>query len=208
MVKLRPEIEEIIQKHLAGKPKVEEMSGANISRVLTHLQNKDCAFITAFIDEYSTNQNDKRNSELKKLLQQLHYSWIEIEGHWPDTNTGVVVKEKSLMVLVVDAPNESFENFEALMVHLRDSYDQQAVIIKKASENPKAYYNNGKIERLGALTMQNIEHGFSKIKSHKFRFGPVINEACINKTISMALIAATIFDTRKRIFENFNLKRS
>jgi len=162
------DIDKIIETHLSETGRIPwrlaEMSGANISRVLTHLQDRNYAFMSAFRFAASDEENNKNHKDLKNLLKRLYYSWINLEGHWVYDKTGEKIKEKSLMILAIDAPDESLENFETIMVRLMHAYNQEAILIKKAGGNPREYSNNGNIRELCGLTLtlQNIEKLFQK----------------------------------------------
>lgn len=55
---------------------------SGLSRTITHLQNHDCGFITAFRGEYTRSENNTRNKALKSFLVSKGYGITKVKGSY------------------------------------------------------------------------------------------------------------------------------
>lgn len=149
-------------------------SGANLSRLLNHLDNRDVCFITAFRHEYSNKENRKRNKLLALDIHNLGLGYIRVIGGYLEEAEGNLVTEDTFAVIHTPTDTESQDIFFEDMLGLCNKYNQDAVLValKDRSDIPTASYNgDGKIiyGPFSNLTTHNVEEFFTKIHGHKFK---------------------------------------
>ena len=58
------------------------LSESGLSRLYSHMMEHDSAILTAFRNEYSNEQNYKRNRELKAQLLSMDYGVTKVDGSY------------------------------------------------------------------------------------------------------------------------------
>lgn len=179
-------------------------SGANLSRLLFHLQNNNVAFITAFRSEYSRNENEKRNKILARDLANAGYSYIRIIGGYKDDENSEPVTEDSFAVILTDLNPKKQNEFFNDMLNFAKNFDQDSVLIslKNNEHIPVASYSpDGKI-KYGPfkkdINIHDIEDYFTKIHGHKFRLKNFTESEEINKPNSFST-AMAYYGTKKNV---------
>lgn len=149
-------------------------SGANLSRLLDHLNNNNVAFITAFRSEYSRNENKKRNKILARDLNNAGYSFIRIIGGYKDDKDSEPVEEDSFAVISTDKDPKKQDEFFKHMLAFCKYFDQDSVLIslKDRKDKPAASYTSSGEIKYGPfkkdIDTHDIEDYFTKIHGHKF----------------------------------------
>lgn len=157
---------------------MEKVFESSINRVLSHMEDKDIATITAFRTDsdlgYSKKDNRNRNKDLESDLNVLGYKgYVKIVGYWdetPDDPNSEPTKEETFLVLNVG--NRTFDEFKDDMVGLQLKYDQQGIVIWN-HKNHKAYLTNeyGKtVAEFNNFNIDLISQAYSKIGNHKLVF--------------------------------------
>lgn len=168
-------------------------SGANITRLLQHLQEGDVAFISASRHDYpelknSTNKeqdvanlNNINTAALSRDIHNAGYSYIKVKGGYkeedPTTGQLIPVSEDTFAVINQNKNGEksSQDNFFKHMLGLCDKYNQDAVLIA-IKDNPKypiaSYDRSGNIVYgpFNDLNFKDVEDFFTSIHGHKFIF--------------------------------------
>lgn len=153
-------------------------AGANLSRLMSHLNEDDVCFISAFRNENDYSENMRRTKQLALDIYNIGLSFIKTGGGYKEINkeTGQtqIVEEKSFAVIHKPESKESQNEFFDEMIGLCKKYDQDAVLIKMHNREdiPTASYSqNGEIVYgpFTKLTTQDVEEFFTKIHNHKFK---------------------------------------
>ena len=61
-------------------------SGANINRVIYHVENSDIALISAFRSDSSKKQNLENNKRLALDIHNIGLSYIKVTGNYKEEN--------------------------------------------------------------------------------------------------------------------------
>ena len=167
---------------------------ASLSRTLQHIEEHDCAIITAFRNdpadmskcqpgsvqekEDKTKQtNKRRNRDLKAMLLGLDYGITKVDGSFVENfeqPDAVEVKESSLFVVnLYDEPN-----FVDKVTRMAEKYCQDAVLIiplggKDAylmGTNNSDYPGYGEKEVVGNLKMGKEAEFMTRVKGRPYTF--------------------------------------
>lgn len=173
---------------LSVEPKDNQVSESSLSRVYSHIQQHDCAIITAFRNELvncvmgdqssrqlNIFQNKERNKNLKSALLMLGYGITKVKGSYIENylqDNQVEVKEDSYFV--VNKNNDA--NFEKMIMSLGKMFCQDSVaIIKKGGENNYLVGTNNadfpglnNVDRLGKIKMGDENMFMTKVGNRPF----------------------------------------
>lgn len=154
-------------------------SGANINRVIYHVENSDIALISAFRSDSSKKQNLENNKKLALDIHNIGLSYIKVTGSYKEENNSEFITEDSFIVIHRPESNEAQDEFFEEMLGLCRKYNQDAVLIslKNRKDVPIASYDsNGKIVYgpFTKLTLSNIEDFYTRIHNHKFKFESIV----------------------------------
>lgn len=125
------------------------LSESSLNRIVSGHETSGYAMISASRNENSTEENNRRYSDMKHAVKDLGYSWVAVYGGYQENQEGggtVDVLEKSLIVYpyraseVYDADAVDFNKFKDDMLNLGDSNNQDTVLIKEPNHFP-AYYD-------------------------------------------------------------------
>ena len=136
---------------------------ASLSRVYQMLQDHDVAFISAYRENYTPEENKKRTKQLKTLIRQFAFGYNQIEGHWKNLERG---KESLFVSFAVEQLNMDSERFLKSITALAKKFNQQAIIYyQKGGENGfQVDLLTGKQTRLSAFHPNKVSASYSKIK--------------------------------------------
>jgi len=96
------------------------LSESSLSRIMTHIEKTaNFGVMSPFRKEFSDKENLERYNELKEIVREKGYGFIEMKGGYQEEDG--FVNEKSLFI-----PNISKKE----MIELGKKYDQHSVIIK------------------------------------------------------------------------------
>jgi hypothetical protein len=104
------------------------LSESGLSRLHDHMMEHDSAILTAFRNEYSNEQNYKRNRELKAQLLSMDYGVTKVDGSYIEnfeTPQAIEVSEQSFFVS--NRTNDA--GFVDSIKSLGESYEQDSVLI-------------------------------------------------------------------------------
>ena len=154
-------------------------AGANMSRLINHLENNDVAFITSFRHNLSKSENLKRNKELALDIHNMGLGYIRVKGGYLEEpeNKGQEPKtviEDSYAIIHRPTDSKSQDEFFNEMLGLCGKYDQDSVLIclLNRSDKPKASYNSeGNIVYgpFTKLTFEDVEEFFTQLHGYKFK---------------------------------------
>tara|TARA_Y100000034_G_scaffold19103_1_gene21373 strand:+ start:841 stop:1443 length:603 start_codon:yes stop_codon:yes gene_type:complete len=161
------------------------LAESGFSRLYGHILDHDSAILSAFRDQYSTEDNYERSRELKAKLLARDYGVTKTVGSYIEnfeTPEAVEVVEQSLFV---SNHNDDPEFFE-IIAQLGEEYEQDAVLMipqgggiegeKEAyllGTSPEGEYPPyGKEDSVGKLKMGEEAEFMSKIKGRPFTFKP------------------------------------
>lgn len=114
-----------------GLPFKRILAGAGMSRVISHIKSGvPFMFISAFRNQYSLNDNRKRNTSLLNDIRAYGLGAIRTEGWWKEEGTEKETKEESFFVNAKTDNDEilSKETFFDLVKNLCSKYDQDAIL--------------------------------------------------------------------------------
>lgn len=154
-------------------------AGANMSRLINHLENNDVAFITSFRHNLSKSENLKRNKELALDIHNMGLGYIRVKGGYLEEPESSEIEPKTVIedsYAIIHKPitNESQDEFFDEMLGLCGKYNQDSVLICLLNrlDKPKAAYNSagnivyGPFEK---LTFNDVEEFFTELHGHKFK---------------------------------------
>lgn len=153
------------------------LNESSISRILNHIQNFDCAIITAFRNNNTTQENQDRNKELKALLLHFGYGTTHVAGTYiEDYNTKLAKEVKEDSLFVVNLKNDS--EFERNVAMLGWHYHQDCIIVIKRGgqssyllgTNETGYPGLNKMEPQGAFRPKQTSQFMTKYKGQPFTF--------------------------------------
>nr|CAI9751355.1 hypothetical protein DGKKSRWO_DGKKSRWO_CDS_0074 [uncultured phage]CAI9752241.1 hypothetical protein CVNMHQAP_CVNMHQAP_CDS_0074 [uncultured phage] len=161
-----------------------QISESSLNRVLSHLNDRDVAMITAFRTDpslgYSNTENIKRNKELESDLRLLGYTgYTKITGYWdetPDVENSEPTKEESYLVLNTGSSSEEFVDD---LVGLANKYDQQGVMIWDHNNKVASVYDDNKrvLATMSNFNIDTLSQGWTQIKGHEIAFTEAINSS-------------------------------
>lgn len=150
--------------------------GAGLSRVKQHVEERAVAMLSAFRDEFSLDQNRKRNKSMEQAIRKAGYGFLRIDGGWveeQEDGTKKKVKEESFFVI---GPESNADEFKRFILNLGARFDQDAVLYVPA-ETDIAYGidtgargTKGKAEKIGKFSPKAAEDFWSNLRGHPFIF--------------------------------------
>ena len=166
-------------------------SGANLSRLLYHLNTNDVAFITAYRSNLSTKENIQRNKQLALDIHNIGLSYIKVTGGYFEDQATTPTEEATFAVIHKPESKESQDEFFNEMLGLCKKYNQDAILISMANRTdiPTASYASDSSIVYGPftkLTQSGVEEFFTQIHGHKFKFESFTESEEGNKPISFA----------------------
>ena len=182
-------------------------SGANLSRLLFHLNENNVAFITAFRSEYSNNENKKRNKILARDLNNAGYGFIRIIGGYKDNADSQPIEEDSFAVISTADDYKEQDEFFKHMLAFGKRFNQDSVLIalKNRPDKPIASYTpDGKIKYgpfKNGINTKDIEDYFTQIHGHKFTLESFMESEEGNKPNNFNN-AVMYYSTRKWLDKN------
>ena len=150
-------------------------SGANLSRLLHHLNENDVAFITAYRSNLTHKENMRRNQQLSLDIHNIGLSYIKVTGGYFEDQAAEPTEEATFAVIHKPTSKESQDEFFEEMLGLCSKYDQDAVLISLVNREDKpaaSYSSDGGIVYgpFTRLTQSGVEDFFTQIHGHKFIF--------------------------------------
>lgn len=170
----------------------QEIYESSINRILSHMEDKDMAMITAFRTDpelgLSNKDNEERNKKLESDLNVLGYKgYTKVIGFWnetPDIPESKPTREETFLVLNVG--NRDFNEFLEDMVGLQLRYDQQGIMLWN-HEDKKAYLTGESgniVDTLSNFSINDITKGWTQIKGHKLSFSEAYENVSFSDTFN------------------------
>lgn len=154
-------------------------AGASMSRLISHLETNDVAFITSFRHDLTKAENLRRNKQLALDIHNMGLGYIRVKGGYleepeADEAEAKTVIEDSYAIIHKPINNKSQDDFFNEMLGLCGKYDQDSVLIclLNRSDKPKASYNSeGNIVYgpFTKLTFKDVEEFFTQLHGYKFK---------------------------------------
>ncbi|MDR0571272.1 MAG: hypothetical protein LBG48_00305 [Rickettsiales bacterium] len=172
---LTTNLKEMLEKNkLEQKQNLLEMEllEKSLSRLMYNLQKREACFITAFKNKEvlvelglakendSSKQiqelNEKRNKELEKDLQNLHYGYLKVEGSYFNEDD-IEEVENSFVAFNVDYSKEdkkdpdriNSEKFKNKMLNLCGKYNQESILLTAPITVNSVISGNAKVDVRG-----------------------------------------------------------
>ena len=160
------------------------VKASSFSRLMTHMEEAECMFITAFRSSYSLMENAERNNQLINDINHWDLSYIKIIGGY--TGNEGIDDEIDVNDFFYCAINDKYtpERFTEIAVMLCKKYGQDAVLVTfPVADKPrttrskqniirvdgKYYDKNGKVDKeFDNITVQNVTEYFTKVGNKKF----------------------------------------
>lgn len=163
---------------------VKYIKSSTFNRLMSHMNEFECMFITAFRSAYSRKENIRRNKQLVGDLNHWDFSYVKTLGGYTEnkgSDDEVDVVEYSYCVI-----NDKYttEKFIEIAVMLCKKYEQDAVLVTfpipkesrttRSKQNTirvdgKYYDKNGNIvKEFNGVTVQNITEYFTRVGNRKF----------------------------------------
>ena len=175
-------------------------AGANLSRLLHHLNENDVAFITAYRSNLSHKENIQRNKQLALDIHNIGLSYIKVTGGYFEDQAKEPTEEATFAVIHKPTSNESQDEFFNEMLALCKKYNQDAILVSLLNREDKpiaSYASNGSIVYgpFTKLTQSGVEEFFTQIHGHKFKFESFMESEEGNKPDSFSN-AMAYYDTK------------
>ena len=201
---------------------VKYVKASSFNRLMTHMKETECMFITAFRSNYSRKENIRRNKQLISDLNHWNLSFIKVIGGFTENKGSedeVDVNEYSYCVI-----NNRYttDDFVDIAVTLCRKYEQDAVLVTfPVAEQPrttrskqniigidgKYYDKNGNVDmEFDNITVQNVTEYFTRIGNRKFTLysegDEVIAESIDVYGVAGRQISRKDYQQRKKSFNN------
>lgn len=178
-------------------------AGAGFSRILQHIEERNCAIMSAFRHGFSTRQNRERNGQLEAYIRANFGGPIKLKGRYEEEVLVDGKKEKKEVseesYFIMDNDNIGYDAFTELVTEIGRHFEQDSiVVIPQAVESYEAvliptrddleWLPANTVIELGSLTLQvtpkelakpdDVEYGyydkgFSQVQSRRFVFKKV-----------------------------------
>lgn len=166
-----------------------KIQSGGFNRLISHFDNYELGFITAFRGEYDKSENKKRNKQLEADLKASGLGYVKVRGGFTEDfgkPTAQDVTEDTFVVINTKWADHAFKEF---MIKLCGKYNQDAVLISEPrcqdqgkdravcrADNPQnikvtaRYYDkNGGIDfEFDGLTTDRITAYFTEVSGRKF----------------------------------------
>ena len=135
---------------------------SSLSRILKHLTTGDYGVVSAYLDEYSLQENKERHSQLAKDIRAKGYGYIELVSKWEEN--GEVSDEQSFLV-----PKASKQD----IINLGAKYEQFSVLSGTDGSTEHICTNRDKcglvgktleVFKKGVLSQNDFQGAFSLLK--------------------------------------------
>ena len=144
------------------------------NRLLSQMQNKDFAIISAYRHEFSKEENILRNRKLRGILDMKRMGVHPLVGHWPEVPSGVNYRdakpgdltdviERSYFIARPD--DMDYNTFRDTIIKCLtiDGANQDNGIIHMHGGWYYCIYPNGSVEKIGEnLTLNKIAQAYSQ----------------------------------------------
>jgi hypothetical protein len=110
---------------------MQNLTEASLGRIYQHTKNRNLGIITAFRNEYTLDENKKRNQELIKKIRDAGYGFNKIKGRFIEnygTDLARPVDEESILVFGKDG-NDNDQLLNDLK-NLGTEYEQESILHK------------------------------------------------------------------------------
>lgn len=160
------------------------VKASSFSRLMTHMEEAECMFITAFRSSYSSAENAGRDKQLINDINHWDLSYIKIIGGYTENDgSGDEIDVNDYFYCAI---NDKYtpERFAEIAVMLCKKYGQDAVLVTfPVADKPrttrskqniirvdgKYYDKNGKVDKeFDNITVQNVTEYFTKVGNKKF----------------------------------------
>ena len=108
---------------------------ASLSRVHSHVQNRNLGMITAHRGENTSKENAARNKELEKSIRSAGYGFVKVKGRYIEnhgTDAAKAVDEDSY--LVIGSDDDDSGKLLSFLKQQGRKYSQDSILHKAASE--------------------------------------------------------------------------
>lgn len=160
------------------------VKASSFNRLMTHMEEAECMFITAFRSSYSSAENAGRDKQLINDINHWDLSYIKIIGGYTENDgSGDEIDVNDYFYCAI---NDKYtpERFAEIAVMLCKKYGQDAVLVTfPVADKPrttrskqniirvdgKYYDKNGKVDKeFDNITVQNVTEYFTKVGNKKF----------------------------------------
>lgn len=162
----------------------EAVLATSFNRVLQHMNETECCFITAFRSDYSTKENRRRNKKLYAEIKASGLSFIKANGGFVENLGKTDEKEVTEDTFCVINNQYTAEDFIKLACKWCGEFDQESVLITEPVEYDERkhtgfsgqvhvvgrYYDrNGNVDmEFNNVSMRTVEEYFTNIANKAF----------------------------------------
>lgn len=158
--------------------KNQTLNESSFSRTLSHMNNRECMFITAFRNEFSTKENLKRNKSLKDDLEYSGLGFVSCKGGFIENRGSEIEREVIENSYFVINTKFAPQDFVDLAINLCKKYNQDSVLVTfpptkgwTTKITSRYYDKDGNVDtEFSGISLNNIEEYFTKIGGKKFKF--------------------------------------
>ena len=146
----------------------------SFNRLISQMQNKDFAIISAYRHEFDKPQNIKRNRKLRGVLNMKRLGVHQLVGHWREAPKGIPynqAKESELTdviersYFVVKPDDMDYKTFKTIITKCLtiDNETQDSCIIHLNGGGYYCLYQDGSVDKIGDnLTLNKIGQAYSQ----------------------------------------------
>ena len=154
---------------------------AGLSRIKTHVENRNIGLISACRNEYDVADNNKRTQQLKKDIVASGFGFLNIIGSYIEnkgTPEETKVIEKSFLVIGTKVKDQRLLNF---LCQETKKFNQESFLYKEFDQNEAVFVNSsGKITGTqGIFHIGNLSDYSSQLRGKNFTFVNLATEATI-----------------------------
>ena len=172
---------------------MENIYGSSFNRVLEHMNETECCFITAFRSENSTKENRRRNKELYKEIKASGLSFIKAFGGYVETLEDGTQQDVTEDTYCVINNRYSQEDFIELACKWCGEFGQESVLVTIPVEYDARKHTgfSGKVHIIGRYYNANgdVEMEFTNvnIRTVEEYFTNVHNKAFVLSSVSICV---------------------
>lgn len=168
----------------------EAVLATSFNRVLQHMNETECCFITAFRSDYSTKENRRRNKALYAEIKASGLSFIKANGGFVETKKDGTKQDVTEDTFCVINNQYTTEDFIKLACKWCGEFEQESVLITEPVEYDERkhtgfsgqvhvvgrYYNrNGNVEmEFDNVSMRTVEQYFTNIANKSFVLSSIV----------------------------------
>lgn len=109
---------------------VSETASKSLSRVHSHIKNRNVGFISANRNDLSNEENNKNHESLKKDIRSHGFGYVHVKGTYPEKHADGSTKQGEERSFMITSKPEHKEKLHKTLMKLGKKYNQDSVAFK------------------------------------------------------------------------------